>query len=276
MKAGFFQFNPAFGQIRKNVEFILTSLEGAAFDLLVLPELFSTGYQFITPDEVATLSEPVPEGPTTTMLSDFSKKKSCYLVFGLAEENSGKYYNSAVITGPEGFLGVYRKAHLFYEEKIWFTPGDTGFRVWETDFGKIGIMICFDWFFPESARVLSLRGAEIIAHPSNLVLPYCPDAMPVRCLENSVYAITANRTGEESRLPEQSCLFIGMSQITGPDGKILARASGSETGITVRELDPGRARSKQLNHLNDVFRDRRPDLYHVLTSDRISNDPDGD
>jgi len=99
-----------------------------------------------------------------------------------------------VLTGPDGVIGIYRKTHLFSEEKLYFTPGNTGFRVWETGICRIGIMICFDWFFPESMRSLTLQGAEVIAHPANLVLPHCPGAMPVRCLENGVYAVTAKNT----------------------------------------------------------------------------------
>ena len=90
-------------------------------------------------------------------------------------------------------------------KKLWFTPGNTGFNVFQTGIGPVGIMICFDWLFPESMRTLALQGAQVIAHPANLVLPHCPSAMPIRCLENKVYAITVNRTGREQR-KEGSCL----------------------------------------------------------------------
>ncbi|MFO0767873.1 MAG: nitrilase-related carbon-nitrogen hydrolase [Nitrospiraceae bacterium] len=92
-------------------------------------------------------------------------------------------------------LGCYRKTHLFFEETLFFDPGDSGFQVWDVGGAKVGVMICFDWFYPESARTLALMGADIIAHPSNLVLPHCPDSMVTRCLENRVFSITANRIG---------------------------------------------------------------------------------
>jgi predicted amidohydrolase len=122
-------------------------------------------------------------------------------------------------------------------------------------------MICFDWFFPESARTLALKGADIIAHPANLVLPYCPKSMPVRCLENRVYAITANRTGTETRKKNQSLTFIGQSQIVSPDSEILVTASGDEEVLLSADLDPLTARDKKLNPLNDLMMDRRPEQY---------------
>lgn len=265
MKAGFYQFNPVFGDTERNVENVINALSGKDFDLIVLPELFNTGYRFISHDEVTSLSEPIPEGFTVSALSEASQKMDCYIVFGLAEKASGSYYNSAVIVGPEGYIGLYRKTHLFYEENIWFSPGNTGFNVWDTDIGKIGIMVCFDWFFPESARVLSLRGAGVIAHPSNLVLPYCPNGMPLRCLENSVYAVTANRTGTENRSPDKKPLhFIGSSQITGPDGTILTRASEDKEELTVLDLDTEKAHNKDFNKYNNIFKDRRPQYYADL------------
>ena len=122
-------------------------------------------------------------------------------------------------------------------------------------------MICFDWRFPETARSLALQGAEIIAHPSNLVLPHCPQAMITRCLENRVFAITADRVGDESRVPKEFLQFIGQSQVVDPDGKILVRASETEEEVCIVEIDLEKAREKFLNPKNDIFKDRRPDLY---------------
>ncbi|HEW81790.1 MAG TPA: acyltransferase, partial [Nitrospirae bacterium] len=230
-------------------------------ELIVLPEFFATGYQFTSIDEVADLSEPIPDGNTTKALSDLSKEKGIYIVAGLPEKEGDKFYNSAVFTGPEGFIGSYRKTHLFFEEKLYFSPGDTGFRVWDTPIGKIGIMICFDWFFPESARSLALMGAEVIAHPANLVLPFCPDAMPVRCLENRVYAITANRTGTEEREEGKALTFIGKSEIVSPKAEILVRAGEDEEALMIVDIDPKTASDKSLNPFNDILKDRREDIY---------------
>ena len=265
MKAGFYQFDPVFGRKDENLDKVLSALQGADADLIVLPEFFATGYQFISQDEVAGLSEKIPGGRTTEMLSALSVKKGCYIVAGLPERDADTFYNSAVIAGPQGFLGMYRKTHLFFEEKLYFRPGDTGFRVWDTEMGIIGIMICFDWFFPESMRELALMGADIIAHPSNLVLPYCPQSMPVRCLENKVFAITSNRTGEECRKERQSLRYIGQSQITSPEGTILLRASEHEEILSVIDIDPAEARNKSLNSLNNIIADRRPEMYPKIS-----------
>ena len=261
MKAGFYQFNPSFGEKGKNLQKVLSALYNTDADLIVLPEFFATGYQFASIDEVAELSEEIPGGETVKVLSDLSRQKNLYIVAGLPERDGERFYNSAVIIGPGGFMGTYRKTHLYFEEKLYFSPGDTGFKVWETDIGRIVIMICFDWFFPESMRTLALMGAEVVAHPANLVLPWCPQAMPIRSLENGAFAVTANRTGVEARKEGRSLRFIGQSQITSPDGRVLARASEDEEGVYVVDIDPAIAGNKSLNPLNDLFEDRRPEMY---------------
>ncbi|MFZ3137931.1 MAG: nitrilase-related carbon-nitrogen hydrolase [Thermodesulfovibrionales bacterium] len=261
MKAGFYQFNPAFGKKEENLKKVFSAITDADADLLVLPEFFATGYQFVSQEEVSELSESIPNGDTTERLSELSRQKGIYLVAGLPERDGDRFFNSAVLSGPDGFIGVYRKTHLFFEEKLYFSPGDTGFKVWDTKVGRIGIMICFDWFFPEAMRALALMGADIITHPSNLVLPYCPAAMPIRCLENRVFAVTANRIGEENRKAGQSLRFIGQSQITTPEGKIVMRAPGNDEALLIAEINPETARNKNLNPLNNIFDDRRPDMY---------------
>jgi predicted amidohydrolase len=110
-------------------------------------------------------------------------------------------------------------------------------------------------------RTLALRGAELILHPSNLILPYCPHVMPYRCLENRVFAITANRIGVESRKNDQTLRFIGMSQIASPLGEILARASDDQEELLTVEINPELARNKSINPYNDLFKDRRPEMY---------------
>jgi len=261
MRAGFYQFNPSFGKKEENIKKALSAVRDADTELLVLPEFFATGYQFVSHDEVAELSETIPKGQTTEALLELSHEKNIYIAAGLPERAGDRFYNSAVLTGPEGLIGVYRKIHLYFEETRYFTPGDRGFNVWDTKIGRIGIMICFDWFFPESMRSLALAGAEVIAHPSNLVLPFCPDAMPVRCLENRVFAVTANRTGTENRKKDQSLTFIGKSEIVSPKGEILVRAGTDEEILMTVDIDPGAAKDKALNPFNDILKDRRPEMY---------------
>jgi len=264
MKVGFYQFNPVFGKKEKNLAKVANALEGIDAELMVLPEFFATGYQFISKEEVSRLAEVIPGGETTEALVAVSQKHGMYIVGGLPERVGEHFYNSAVITGPEGFVGVYRKTHLFFEETLWFTPGNTGFNIFQTDLGTIGIMICFDWFFPESMRSLALQGAQIIAHPANLVLPHCPAAMPIRCLENRVYAVTANRTGTEQRKDAPPLTFIGMSQIVAPDSTVIAQAPAKGTSIMISDIDLKKALNKSINPYNDLFKDRRPEMYQVL------------
>jgi len=121
-------------------------------------------------------------------------------------------------------------------------------------------MVCFDWYFPEAARTLALKGADVIAHPSNLVLPHCPDSMPVRARENHVFTVTANRHGEEEKEGE-TLTFIGMSEVCDPSGSILQRADRDTDELGVVQFDPRAARDRRLNEFNDVLADRRPDTY---------------
>jgi len=266
IRAGFYQFDPVFGDVRRNVDHVLRRLDrigrGEA-DLIVLPELFNSGYQFISRRELSELSEEVPEGFTTRRLADLAREKRLWIVAGLPERAGRSYYNSAVLVGPKGHLATYRKVHLFYEEKRWFAPGRNRFRSFDIGKARIGMMVCFDWYFPEAARALTLAGAEILCHPSNLVLPHCPDAMVTRCLENRVFAITANRTGSERRRGKERLTYIGQSEIVDPRGRILFRAPRNREVLKILEFDPREARRKRINRYNDLIRDRRPELYNT-------------
>jgi 5-aminopentanamidase len=263
MKAGFVQFSPEFGHVDVNIEKALSLIEKADADLIVLPEFFSTGYLFISAKEASSLAEEIPSGKTTQALYSIARKRKIHIVAGIAEISAGKLYNSAVLISPSGYIATYRKIHLFNEEKLWFQPGDKGFAVYDIGFCKIGMMICFDWYFPESARILALKGADIICHAANLVLPYCQDAMITRCLENRIYVVTANRTGEEQR-DGKKWRYTGKSQITSPDAQILYRATEESDEVGVIEIDVQQARNKRLNKYNDLFAERRVELYQDL------------
>ncbi len=263
MRVGFYQFDPEFGEVDKNLDRVTESLDRAEADLIVLPELFASGYQFVSREEAQQLAEPVPDGPTTRRLIEIASRRRMHIVAGLPEKAGARCYNSAVVVGPAGFIGCYRKTHLFYEETLHFTPGDSGFHVWDIGAARIGVMICFDWYYPEAARSLALQGADILCHPSNLVLPNCPDSMPVRCLENRVFAVTCNRIGSEARGGKDRLTYIGQSEVVGPNGVILHRAPRDKEDLAVIEIDSAEARNKSLNRYNDLFRDRRPSLYQV-------------
>jgi len=266
MKVGFVQFEPLFGEVKTNIEKAEKLIDGIDADLLVLPELFNTGYVFTSTEEVEALSEEIPGGRTTRALLRMAKNNDVYLVAGIAEKSDDKYFNSAVIVSPQGYLGTYRKIHLFFEEKLWFDPGDGNFEVYDIGPYKFGVMICFDWIFPESMRVLSLKGAHVICHSANLVLPFCQDAMKTRCLENRVFAITANRTGTEAR-NVKFLTFTGKSQITGHTAEVLYQAAPDTDEVGIVDIDLTIAENKQLNEYNDIFEDRRPEFYERLLRD---------
>jgi len=263
IKVGFLQTQPEFGAVEANLSQAKTLWGERKVDLLVLPELFNTGYQFQSLAEARNLSEVIPDGPTTRFLIDWGRDSGMTIVAGLAERDGKILYNSAVIVGPKGLIGKFRKAHIFDSENNFFQQGDLPFTVFDAGFAKIGIMICFDWRFPETARTLALQGADIIAHPSNLVLPHCPQAMITRCLENRVYAVTCDRVGVENRAPGDPLKFIGQSQVVDPDGTVLIRASEDREEAHVVEIDLEKARNKRINGRNDLFADRREDLYRV-------------
>jgi predicted amidohydrolase len=264
MRIGLYQNNPEFGQVEKNVQQAVMEVSAAKADLVVLPELFSTGYQFISREEAFVLAEDIPAGRTCESLTDVTRSENMFLVFGIAERDGERLFNSAAVIGPEGFIGRYRKSHLFYEEKNIFDPGDTGFRVFDIGIARLGVMICFDWLFPEAARSLALLGADIICHPSNLVLPDCQKAMVTRSLENGIFSATANRIGAESRGGKETLSFTGESQILDNRGNVLTKMKRDNTGISMIDIDVYKAYDKSITALNDRFEDRRPELYGAL------------
>jgi predicted amidohydrolase len=263
MKVDFIQFSPEFGSVNANIDKATSMIEKADTELMVLPELFNTGYLFISLKEAADVAEEIPAGKTTRALCAIVHKKRINIVAGIIENFQSDLYNSAVLISPTGYVATYRKVHLFNEEKLWFKSGNTGFNIFDLGICRIGIMICFDWFFPESARILALKDADIICHPANLVLPYCQNAMVTRCLENKVYTITANRTGFEKR-GGKIFSYTGKSQITAPDAKILYRAGAQNDEIGIVEIDVQTARNKRINEHNNIFADRKSGYYQDL------------
>jgi predicted amidohydrolase len=261
MNVGYIQTSPIFGEKETNFKQVLELISNVKADLLVLPEFFATGYTFISKKEAESLSEGL-DGPTAQFLKNLSKKTSATIVGGFIEKEKENLFNSAMIISKSKLLGVYRKLHLYYKEKLWFTPGDRPLEVYKINGVNIGIMICFDWLFPETARTLALLGADIIAHPANLVLPYCQKAMITRCFENRVYAITANRIGQEIR-GEDNFKFTGGSQLTSYDGIVLSSAPTDKIFVDFIEIDTDKVRNNKLNEFNDVLKDRRKNFYLI-------------
>lgn len=259
MKVGYIQTNPIFGNKEKNFREIENLSVNLKADLFVLPELFATGYTFTSKEEVYSLAENT-KGKTSQFLIELAKNTGATVVGGFPEKEGDKLFNSALIVSENGVIGTYRKLHLYYKEKLWFNPGDKPLRIYSINGVNIGIMICFDWIFPETTRTLALLGANIIAHPANLVLPYCQKAMVTRCLENRVYAITANRIGQEKR-GEDNFKFTGGSQITSYNSSILSSAPLDKLFVGTAEIDINLTRNKKLNEYNDLLGDRRNEFY---------------
>ncbi|MDT8382576.1 MAG: nitrilase-related carbon-nitrogen hydrolase [Brevefilum sp.] len=260
------QFKPTRKSIEKNIQKIQRAMEGIKADLIVLPELSNSGYLYEKAEDLKPFSEENDgQGPFLSALIDISKTIEGVIVTGYAEKDRSILYNSAIALSPQGPITNYRKTHLYDHEKMLFHPGDSGFKVFEWNTVKIGMMICFDWIFPEACRSLALEGAQIIAHPANLVLPYCQNAMVTRSIENRVFTITANRIGTE-KLGDMNLNFTGMSQITDPSGAIRYRGPKDKATVHIITIDPNDALDKNLNPQNNLFKDRRLDLYQLVES----------
>ena len=262
MRVGYFQFRPIFGKPEANCRRVVKALSEVEADLIVIPELPFTGYLFRDRRELSAMAEDPKRSSIVDSLVALCRERKMYLVTGFAEKARDKVFNSALLLGPRGLLQTYRKIHLFNLEKRWFDPGDRPFQVKRVRGVRVGMMICFDWVFPEATRSLALQGADLVAHPSNLVLDYCQRVMVGRCIENGVFAITTNRFGEDRR-PDGSVRFTGRSQIIDPRGEVLNRAPSQRTQLFIAEIDPAKARNKMLTPRNHLLKDRRPSLYGV-------------
>lgn len=261
LKAGFVQFNPKLGSQDENMRMLdgLIS-EGREADLLVMPELANSGYNFQSKEQAHQLSENLNNSQFLEFLMDQASKYRTHLVAGMLEEEAGKLYNTAVLVGPEGYLGKYRKIHLFMNEFDFFEKGNLGLPVFNIGEVTIGILICFDWVFPEVWRIMALKGADIICHPSNLVLPFAQQAVPVHCLINRTFAITANRYGREHELE-----FSGKSIVSDPLGNTMLNAPSIQDAVQFITMDTELSRNKQITPRNHLFKDRLPGLYGELT-----------
>jgi len=214
---------------------------------------------------VAALAEDAASGPTARALLAAARRERRHLVAGFPERHRGRMYNSALLVGPAGVKAVYRKLHLFEREQEWFSAGDLPLAVHRVGAARVGLLICFDWRFPETARALALMGADVIAHPSNLVFANAQAAMLTRSLENRIYTVTANRTGTESRRGGR-VTFTGRSQIVDPGGVVVARAGVRETCARAADADLAQARDKSLTPMTHLFRSRRPPFYRRLVA----------
>ena len=274
MKVGYMQIAPVLGDVDENlrrIDRLLPRAEGA--ELLVLPELCNSGYRFESREEASAAAETIEDSVFLRHIEAVCRERKMYIVTGFNERAGEKLYNTAVLVGPEGQVGSYRKMHLFRNEKDIFEPGDLGLPLFDIgrckvglplfDIGrcKVGLLICFDWIFPEVWRVLALKGADIICHPSNLVIPgLCQKALPVHAVCNRVFVICANRIGTERDLT-----FTGLSTVADPKADVLLQASPDREEVGLVDIDIALARDKQVTPRNHVFIDRRVAEYGLVT-----------
>ncbi|MBR1126076.1 nitrilase family protein [Bradyrhizobium lablabi] len=273
IKIACIQLEPQIGQKEANVTRSLeriTEAAGRGARLIVLPELCNSGYVFESRQEAFALAEAVPDGPTCEAWLEAARRHDAVIVAGICERAGDALYNSAAIVGPDGFIGTYRKVHLWGAENLFFEPGDLGVPVWKTRFGRMAVAICYDGWFPETYRLAALQGADILCVPTNWVpMPGQPDNMLVMANvlamggahSNSMYVAAADRVGVERGQP-----FLGSSLIVSHTGFPLAGpASKTAEEIIYAELNLSDARSRRvLNSFNQPLRDRRTDVYDEM------------
>lgn len=253
-----------------NLQRILEKLHqaaGAGAKVVIFPECALTGYCFTGLEEAMPMAESVP-GPSTEKIAEATRQLDCTAVVGLLESEGDRLYNSAAVIAPNGVMGAYRKAHLPCVGIDWATtPGDRGLPVFATPHGKIGINICYDVSTPETARVLKLRGAQLLAVPTNW--PVGSDTWEhtpnVRATENHFYVVACDRVGEE-----RGNRFAGHSKIVDFLGTVLAEAGATEETILYADLDLAAADRNRVVRVPgkweyDRMATRRPDLYGPIT-----------
>lgn len=265
------QFEPLMFAKEANVQQLLALVEQAAQKgarLITTPEMATTGYCWFDRQEIAPMVETVP-GESTARFTELAQRYQCYIVLGMPEVDpqTALYYNSAVLIGPHGVIGCHRKSHPYISEPKWAAAGDVGHQVFDTPLGRIGMLVCMDIHFPETARLLALDGADVICHISNWLAERTPAPYWIsRAMENGCYLLESNRWGLE-----RGVQFSGGSCIIEPDGNIAAVVDDGN-GIAYAEVDISRSRQRLvLGEL--VFEQRRPDYYHSLLSDSFLWNP---
>jgi len=270
MRVAVAQIEPALGEKERNLEVCLGRAEEAAAagaELLVLPECAIPGYVFESLDEARPFAEEIP-GPATDELEAACSRLGIHLVCGLLERDGADVCNTAVLVGPDGLIGTYRKTHLPFLGVDRFTRPGEELALFDTAIGRIAIEICYDLRFPELTRALALAGADIVVLPTNWPLAAQANAellAPARAYENRIYLLVSNRVG-----CERTAEFCGRSQIVDPSGARLAEADTTSEILLVADVDVERARDKSIipapgEYEMHLFGHRRPELYGALT-----------
>ena len=271
------QLAPAVGDAEGNRRLSREAVQeaiGAGASIVLLPELVTSGYVFESAEEARELAQRT-DGPALSDWAEEAARGKAVVVGGFAElGEGGAVYNSAAVVGPDGLLAVYRKTHLWDREKLWFTPGSEPPPVVETPFGRIGVAVCYDLYFPELTRALALAGADLIAIPANLPLFPRPEG------ERPVEIALAQATSHVSKVwvavcdragPERGVEWTGASCIVDPDGWLAAGpVERHGAGILHADCDLSLSREKAWGERNDVHGDLRPELYPTA---RPASDP---
>ncbi len=270
------QYEPTLGEKEKNIRDLLRLTEEAAQSdarLIVLPEMATTGYCWASREEIAPYTETIP-GPTTELFQQLAARYNCIIALGLPEVDvaTNVYYNSAVLLGPEGLIGTYRKIHAYISEPRWARDGDLGIPVWDTPLGRLSALICMDAIYFEAARVPTLHGADVLLLPTNWDNEKCPSSWwMTRAFENGVYLLAANRYGRE-----RGVQFGGGSCVLNPDGSLQSYLDDGE-GIVYGEVDLERCRDRRWSSAplfdGDRLADRQPAQYVPLVQNSYLWEP---
>jgi predicted amidohydrolase len=254
MKIGFAQFSPIFGDKKVNIQKIEELITSIKANIIVLPEMCTTGYMVSARDELKSLAETI-RGETVKNISRIAKQNNCCLIFGMPELCGNKIFSTAVAIGPSGILAKHQKSHLFLKEKLLFDKGTTKPTLFKWRGVKIGLGVCYDYMFPEYWRALALKDADLFCNTANFVFDYGFKMMQARSIENGVFSITVNRIGEE-----RGQKFSGGSEIIDNRGRALLKADNFEC-VSIVDVDIRKSRNKKWNKYNDLLSDRRTDLY---------------
>jgi predicted amidohydrolase len=272
MRVAAVQMDVQISEVDTNLKAILARFREAVAGgarLVVFPECALTGYGFNSKDEAMRVAEPIP-GLSTRELASACAKLNAFAIYGLLERDGDRLYNATVLIGPTGLVGSYRKVHLpFLGVDRFVDPGDRPFEVLEIDGLRVGMHICYDGSFPETGRVLTLLGADLLVLPTNWPIQSLTTAehLPAtRAIENVVYVMAVDRVGEE-----RGCQFAGTSSIAGPGGEILAKAGLDTEEILYADVDPAIARRKRLVRVPGLYEidriaDRRPGFYGPIVA----------
>ena len=239
--------------------------EGAK--IIAFPQLFSLPWFPAAIDKKnMALAESAESGPTAAFLRETAVRLGVVLIGSIFEKDGGSYFNTAMVAGPSGVIGTYRKVHVpqipLWEERAYFTPGDMGFPVFDTPYGRLGVLLCWDIFFPEAFRILALKGAEMVFAPTASAFDHSHKkwerAISAAAHANGFFVFRVNRVGREEKQE-----FYGKSFCCGPDGEMLDEPSGASEGVVMAEAELSEVASVRNEWV--FLKDRRPGAYTEIT-----------